>query len=451
MDSLFPIVIAIVVVSAVVAILVGTTGRKSGGGKSKGKKHGKQKNRSQIIHDATKKLTQDPHNPEALIALSDLYFAEHLWDKAYPLYDTMYKVSSVHPEIDAFIASVRAGVCAVMLDKIPEALASLAIAYKMNPHDFDVNYNLGLAFYKNKEFDKAIPCLKKALAITPETEGIYFILGQCLYRAKHFKESLGYLKKALDEDPQNKEALFDMADAMAEEGMGEKAMKVFIHLRPDPVFGARSCLSAGIIHAKNNNHEAAIQDFEIGLRHEGMDNDLKLETEYRLAMSYFATNDMAKGLQELRKVQAINPTYKDVVTLINRYQELNQNTNLQTYLMAGSSDFVALCRNIALTMYSTSTVKIQDINVGPVFTDIFAEVESPKWKDIEIFRFYRTTGSTGELYIRDFYGHMHDVKADRGFCLTAGTFTEEARKFVDGRPIDLIEKDALIKILKKIN
>ena len=76
-----------------------------------------------------------------------------------------------------------------------------------------------------------------------------------------------YLKKALDEDPQNKEALFDMADAMAEEGFGDKAMKVFMHLRPDPVFGARSCLEAGMIHAHNNDNEAAIQDFEIGLKH----------------------------------------------------------------------------------------------------------------------------------------------------------------------------------------
>lgn len=181
-----------------------------------------------------------------------------------------------------------------------------------------------------------------------------------------------------------------------------------------------------------------------------MEKDLRTETEYRLAMSYFATNQIAKGLQELRKVRELNPAYKDTANLIARYSELSQNSNLQAYLTAGSSDFIALCRKTVSKMNEHSVVKIQDINVGPVFTDIFAEVENPKWSDTEVFRFYRTTGSTGELYIRDFYGHLHDIKADRGFCISAGVFTDEAKKFVEGRPIDLVEKDDLIKLLKKI-
>ena len=45
---------------------------------------------------------------------------------------------------------------------------------------------------------------------------------------------------------------------------------------------------------------------------------------------------------------------------------------------------------------------------------------------------------------------MSDVKAARGFCISAGTFTEEARKYIEGRPIDLIEKNELTKILKQI-
>ena len=68
-----------------------------------------------------------------------------------------------------------------------------------------------------------------------------------------------------------------------------------------------------------------------------------------------------------------------------------------------------------------------------------------------MFRFFRTTGATGEIYVREFHGHMGDVKAARGFCISAGTFTEEARKYIDGRPIDLIEKNDLTKILKQIS
>ena len=78
-------------------------------------------------------------------------------------------------------------------------------------------------------------------------------------------------------------------------------------------------------------------------------------------------------------------------------------------------------------------------------------VDSNKWEDTEIFRFYRTTGSIGELYVRDFQAKVNESKADRGICFTAGTFSEEAKKYAEGRPIDLILKEGLIKLLKKVD
>ena len=45
---------------------------------------------------------------------------------------------------------------------------------------------------------------------------------------------------------------------------------------------------------------------------------------------------------------------------------------------------------------------------------------------------------------------MQDVKAARGFCISAGVFSQEAHKYIEGRPIDLIEKNDLTKVLKQI-
>ena len=46
---------------------------------------------------------------------------------------------------------------------------------------------------------------------------------------------------------------------------------------------------------------------------------------------------------------------------------------------------------------------------------------------------------------------MSDVNAERGFCVSAGIFSEESKKYIEGRPIDLIEKTELTKILKQIS
>jgi len=84
-------------------------------------------------------------------------------------------------------------------------------------------------------------------------------------------------------------------------------------------------------------------------------------------------------------------------------------------------------------------------------TEVQTEIETAKWEDSVLFRFYRTTGAIGELFIRDFHARIKDLKSGRGICFTAGTFTEEARKYIEGRPIDLTDKAGLIKILNRID
>ena len=242
-----------------------------------------------------------------------------------------------------------------------------------------------------------------------------------------------------------------MADAMQQTGFGDKALKVFMHLRADPEFGARSCLAAGIMHMNGGTLDKAIQDFEIALRHVNIPQDTLLEIKYRLAGCYLQSGSVDLGLAMLREVQVINSSYRDVNSLITRYTELKQNKNLQIYLTAGNSDFVALCRKLVETFYGRAVVRILDISVTTDNTEVLTEVETAKWEDTVIFRFYRTSGTTGELHIRDFHGRIKDARAGHGICLTAGAFSEEAKKYIEGRPIDLVDKTELIKRLKKID
>ncbi|MBQ8678285.1 MAG: tetratricopeptide repeat protein [Treponema sp.] len=437
--------IALVIIVAFGAIVVSFATRKKSG------KKGKQKTRAQIIKESTRKLAQDPHNADALIALGDLYYNERAWDKAFPIYETQMGIAPAHREIDIFKASLRQGICAVKLEKIPESFKGLSAAVQINPNDFEVNYYLGVAFYKNNEFEKAVPRFKKAVVVKPEASGINSPLGLALYKAKHYKESLPYLKRALDENPENKEALFAMADGMNESGYGEKAIKVFMHLRPDPEFGAKACLAAGIFHLKMGQPDKAVQDFEIGLKHQNATPEIAIETRYRLANAHFAMKAIGKGIGYLQEIQAVNPQYKDVPQLLSRYSELNQNKNLQTYLMASSSDFVALCRRIVMKYYQRAVAKIIDISVKPENVEILMNIDFVRAEETHIFRFYRTTGAVADLYVREFHARVSEAKADKGVCITAGLFSEEGRKYAEGRPIDLVDKNGLVKILKKID
>lgn len=445
MDFL-PILIAVIVVVGFIALLMVFSGSKGKSGKG-----GKQKSRQVIIKEATRKLSQNPHNPDGLIPLANLYFQEQLWEKAYPLYETMLNIAVAHSEINLGQASLRQGICALKIGKNEEAFKGLLQARKINPDSFETNFYLGQAFINNKEVDKAIPLLRKALTINKEVPEIYKYLGIALYQNHNFKESLPYLKRALDITPDDKELLFSMADAMKEGGSGDRAIKVFMHLRPDPEFGARACLAAGMIHQNAKQHDKAVQDFEIGLKHINAPIEVITQIRYRLAHAYLETSDISHALICLRDIQSTVPNYKDVPALIARYQELNQNSNLHTYLISNNSDFIALCRKIVSVYFGKAYVKVLDINAMSDCTEVQTEIETAKWEDSVLFRFYRTTGAIGELFIRDFHARIKDLKSGRGICFTAGTFTEEARKYIEGRPIDLTDKAGLIKILNRID
>lgn len=450
MDVLSYLIAAILVIGVIVILMVFSGLKKNKGSANGANGQKRTKNQAQIIKEANRHLAKNPNDSAALKALGELYYSNNLWEKAYPFYDKLSKLSKTDIDIDPYTAFLRTGICAIQIDKIDEAMISLSAAYQKNPREFEVNYFMGYALSKSKQYDKAVPCLKKALIVRPEAPGVNFLLGQCLYNSHHYHDSLPCFKKALTEDPANKEALFCMADAMTQDGHGDKAIKVFMHLRADPVYGARSCLQAGIYHSNIGDWDNAINDLLIGLKHENAEQDINLEIHYKLAQGYFAKNQFSNGLMQLKQIRQVNSSYKDVNALIARYQELSQNSNLQVYLSSGTSDFIALCRKFIAALYKHSQIKFMDISMGQVYTDVVVEVDSPKFQDTEVFRFFRTTGSTGELYIRDFHGHLHDTKADRGFCITAGTFSEEARKFTEGRPIDLIEKTQLTQVLKQV-
>jgi hypothetical protein len=216
--------------------------------------------------------------------------------------------------------------------------------------------------------------------------------------------------------------------------------------------GASACLTSGIIRTESNQFDKAIADFQLGLRHENIKVDVRLDIRYRLAAAYLKQNEIGKALSYLREINQDHPNYKDVVPLISKYSELNANKNLQIFLMAPTGDFVALCRKIVMSYYQRAKVKISNISLNKnEWADILAEVDTSKWSDTIMFRFIRTQGVIGELIVRDFHQHLKEVKAGKGVCMTVGSFSDEAKRYTEARLIDLIEKERFQATLNTVD
>lgn len=446
---LIPILIAIIVACTLVVILTFIRGNKKNSKKTEGIVQ--KKGRNSIVKDVEKKLAHDPHNVDALQTIGELYYSEKNWEKVWSVYKTLYDISSAHIEVNVAAVTLRMGIAAFNMEKYDDAINTLMLSLRKNPDDFDGNYILGKTLYTKGTYDKALFCFKKARALNPENIEVTELLAMTLFKLSKYRDSLPFLKRVLDVHPENKEILFDMAVAMGECQMQDKALKVFMHLRPDPQFGAQSCLEAGKMHEHVKNYKAAVQDYEIALKLENIPEQTLLQIKYRLALSLIALNDISKGLVYLKQIQNTKASYKDVDQLVTRYSELNQNKNLQTYLLSGTSDFVALCRKLLAAFYPDGYVKVEDVQVQSESVEIVCEVDSARFEAKELFRFYRTQTVIGDIYVREFHSKVRDSKCDKGTCITMGSFSESAHKFIEGRPIDLLEKDDLLKILKKIS
>ena len=450
--GLLPVVIVVVVLLVFAIVLSLAFSAKRGEIAGGGKKRIRAKDKAQILKEANRRLASNPKDLEALGALGSLAWDEQDWERACKAYETLTEAGAGNPDIDEFEANARYGIAALKLGRMEDAYRGLMVARTIKQDDFNVDYNLGVLEYQKKAYEKAVSLLTQAVSSQPENAVALRYLGNSYFKIKSYKEALIALRKAIDYEPEDKESLFAAAECYYELGNLDQALKIFTHLRADPVFGPSASLFAGTVHLNQRLFERAVADFEIGLRHQNAKLETVVELKYRLAAASLKMQDIGRAVTLLNDVQLVYPNFKDVPALLIKYRELNSNRNLQTFLLGTMSDFVTLCRKIALLFFPKAKVKITDISVqGNDWADILAEIETSKWSDVILFRFIRSQGTVGELSVRDFHARVKDVKAGKGYCITAGVFSEEAKRFVEARLIDLIEKQTLMQTLNSID
>ena len=271
------------------------------------------------------------------------------------------------------------------------------------------------------------------------------------FKLRDYKLAYPHLSKVAEADFSDKETIFNFAKCCQKVNKTDRALKLFTSLRQDPLWGPNAALFAGSINSSMRNYDDAIVDFEVGLRHNSIASDIKIELHYRLALIFAKTGQHSESITHLKKVNTLSPNYKDVPALLNRFKELSTNKNLGIYLNAQTPEFVNLCKNIISATFSKSSIKITDIAQKNVeYVEIVAEVKNRKWEDIILFKFMRQEGTVGELVIRELYARLKDTRAGRGFCFNVGGYSEGAQSFVEARLIDLVDKTKLLKYLNKI-
>ena len=410
------------------------------------------RNRAAAHKDVRKRLAQNPKDPDALQTLADMAFEEQDFPEAFRDYGKLIELIATTPGLDEFHVTLRHALSAVQLKRLDTAYKELTIARSLREKDFEVNYNLGSLEYGRKAYPKALVFLREAYAADPENAANNRLLGLSLFRTKAHMEATRHLRNAVEMDPDSKELQFALAQCLYHQGQNEQALRLFIHLRADPTYGPHASLAAGSIHAQARQFVEAVADFKIGLRHEKVTADLKVQLLHRLAATYLQDGDLTNSIRLWETIEAMRPGYQDVPALLRKYREISANRHLRSYLISSMPEFLNLCKLLATNYFDDARVKILDLShATQEYADVLVVVSTNKWEEQILFRFVRSSGNVGDFLLREMYARIKEVRAQRGVCATAEGFTDEAKSFVEARLIDLVEKGDLVKQFAKLS
>ncbi len=401
--------------------------------------------------EAARRLAQNPRDAKALLVLAEAAFQAEDYEAARARYSALLDLCAAEPDIDEGEVVLRHGIAAFKAGAIDEARKSLLLARARNDVGFDENFTLGCLERAAGDHEKGAAYLIRAHRVDPDRIDATRLLGESLFALGHFRDAIPLLRRAYEQFPGDAALLFTLGEAYAETEKKDTAGRIFGRLRTDKLLGPKASLRSAEIQMDERQYDRAIEDLEIGLRLVGADADTRLELKYRLGVAHLKKGDIAKALVPWREIAEIAPSYRDVPDLLARYREMSTNAKLKSYMLAPTSEFVTLCRKLAVLVYPRTRAKILSVSLRKSeYVDITAEVIGGAWQEAVLFRFVRATGIIGELALRDMYAKLKEIKAGRGICIAPASFSASATAFIEGRVLDVMDKPGLIKLLAKV-
>ncbi len=136
---------------------------------------------------------------------------------------------------------------------------------------------------------------------------------------------------------------------------------------------------------------------------------------------------------------------------LKSYSEFRQDDRIKDFMIAGLAHFEHICRKIVENM----GLNILDIDiVSDTDIEILATDTEGKWRNTRrtnrIIRILRTTDSLSDKLPRKLHESMKAKNATRIVIISTGDFSQAAVDFSNTRPIELLGKTDLVKLLRNV-
>ncbi len=397
-------------------------------------------------------LAKDSRSTEAHYLLGLAYMADNKPELALVEMKTVNQLGNFGGYCPEAAFRSKMGQLFEMFNQPEEALKEYLLLIKQQPAEAEHYLKAGNLFETRNKSVKAMQYYRKALQLNPRLSQAHFKIGYLLYRSKKHLEARDEFEKTLKFEPTNYAAHFYLAKILKDGHEYIPALLSFEKATRDQTFKIRALVERGACYMQMKNFDKAIVELERAIKLSKNESSQEmLYARYFLALCHEKEREIEKAIEQWEAIYSKKPGFRDVAEKLSQYQELRTDDKIKDFLTSTDAEFQEICKAVTLSL----KLSPNDISLIRNGCQIIAVEDSSKWRGTrkmpKLMWFLRVPDIIGESTVRSLHEKMKTISVTRGILIVSSTFSRTALKYAESRPIDLVNKDKLQDILKKVD
>jgi tetratricopeptide (TPR) repeat protein len=412
------------------------------------------------INSAKRLIARDSRNAEAHYYLGLAYHAEKKDDDAYREFKILNHLSIQGKLIPEQNYRQTLAQLYVSHGETEEALKEYLLLIKLAPRQGEFYFQAGKLFGERGKGDTAREYLQKAAELSPKNGDIYCELGILCYKGKKAPEAKAALERALRFQKENSRAWFYLGKLQKDVKEYAGALGAFEKAAGDPEFRVKALVERGGCYMAQNNIDRALPDLEkaVAAIKDESAND-SLFARYFLGLCFEKRREIDKALVQWEQIYAQKKGFKDVGEKLSEYREFKaggktgtpgQGDDMKAYVTASNSGFTELCKTIVREALELQVQSARGISGGSEVLALQGEGEKISRKIPHLIRFYRGNSPADEEEIRSILDDAKEQNIPKTVIFASAGFSSAALEFANSRSVELVDKEKLRHMLRKV-
>ncbi|MEE1165884.1 MAG: tetratricopeptide repeat protein [Treponema sp.] len=441
------VAVSVLIIGLLVFILKNFSSPKKAESISKLIKQGKNQAAAKL---AKQIIAKDPKNYTAHYYLGKAYMADNRGELALMEFKTINENALFDSNLPEVQFRKEFSTLLMKFGHNDEALRECLLLTKLEPGSSENYFNAGRIAEQQNRKDIALGFYKKCVAIDKRNEKAHASIGYILFQAKQYNEAKRELDLAISINPESYSCYYYLGKLLKDSKDYGGAVKAFDKAQRDNEFKQKALIERSTCYMMANRLDNAQIDLQraIELDKDGSKSDT-LYARYFLAACYEKSRKIEKAIEQWQLIYNKNHSFRDVTQKLTEYKDLQSNDNMKDYLTCSDAEFIEICKIAALKGLGIAAQQVDVKKYGCEMLGV--DGKDGDWRNMRkqsfLIRFYRNPDPVEDSAVREALDKSKSAGCGKAFLLSSAEFTRSAISFAENRPIELIGKEKLEKIL----